>query len=121
MRGHRPILDLRRRGLRPRLVSFTLDDTDPIADDWHAFGIPVAFVAVPRTDSIATLDLRFVVGMPVQIAGRDDARCQALHERCIDAGACRVATAILDARNRVQTQLIGHERFERGRDFGAIA
>jgi hypothetical protein len=95
MIGHEPLIGIRRRGKVPRLVWLSLDD-DPCqqARDWPAWG-PHAVVSIQPHDSIALLDLRFLVSLNCIVNGDDSRRVYALHEACLAAGAKRVISHVL--------------------------
>ena len=72
MRGHEPIVALRRRGLKPASVWFTVSASDVAWRDWPTWN-DNAQVWVQPADSVPLLDLRFVVGLQCWVDG-DDAR-----------------------------------------------
>lgn len=90
MRGHQPLIELRRCGMRPDLVSIATDPSPwrDWADWWEWTDVPQ--LEVPATDSIRLLDLRFLVGLNVMIAGLNGDRVRQLFDACINAGAARV-------------------------------
>lgn len=96
MRGHEPLLAMRRRGMRPPSVWLTdAPQPKPLADgtrlDWWAFGklLPAEVTLEPGDHPLRT-DLRFVVGMTVHLHLDDPERLRAFARACIDAGAVRV-------------------------------
>lgn len=97
MRGHLPIVAMRRQHRRPGMVSFNVGPTtDWLADHWQeTAGLP-PHVLVEPTDAIDRLDLRFVVGLLVDVSGHVDHRDRVLriYEACVRAGASRVIGAI---------------------------
>jgi hypothetical protein len=93
MRGHQPLIAMRRRGIRPASVWLSVDMPDPMTADWQQWAKSAA-VDIDPTDSIGLLDLRFTVGMLVCIQGLNRERCMALHERCREAKAARVMTHV---------------------------
>ena len=109
MRGHLPLIALRRRGMRPSSVWLSLDLPDPSAADWHLWS-KTAAIDIDKADGIGSLDLRFVVGMQVHIQGLNADRCLALHQACMDANASRVVTHVArsthDAHGTYQTALL---------------
>ena len=90
MRGHQPLIELRRRGMRPDLVSIATDPSPwrDWADWWEWTDVPQ--LEVPATDSIRLLDLRFLVGLNVMIAGLNGDRVRQLFAACVEAKAARV-------------------------------
>lgn len=101
MRGHEPIVALRRRGLKPASVWFTVSASDVAWRDWPTWN-DNAQVWVQPADSVPLLDLRFVVGLQCWVDGDDARRVLQLHEACAAAKASRVLTAVpgLDARGK---------------------
>lgn len=93
MRGQQALVTMRRSGMRPAAVWFTIDEQDPRSSDWHLLDEPCV-IEVPRTDGIATLDLRFIVGMTAIVQGSNRARCEAMHHACRAAGAAKVMTHV---------------------------
>lgn len=92
MRGHEPILAMRLRGQRPAFVCLDDHSTET---DWHQWADAVPTVCVAG-DVIDLLDLRFLVGMRVSIAGSTAARAKALLEAVKRAGAIAVGACALD-------------------------
>lgn len=96
MRGHEPLLALRRRGFRPDAVwLWDYPQPKPLSDgtrmDWWAFrDIGSAEVTIEPTDHPARADLRFVVGLQVHVMLPDPDRMRAFVKACKDAGAARV-------------------------------
>ena len=94
MRGHLPLIAMRRRGLRPSLVWI---DTDPDVlrcwRDWPTVDATVAHVQLGLDDSPALLDLRWLIGLNVIVSGADAQRVEAVGQACRDHEAARVITA----------------------------
>lgn len=91
MRGHEPLLAMRRNGKRPAHV--TLHSHAGRAHAWWAYpeGLPFPEVHVEPADTPELLDLRFLVGLPVIVdAGADVARMRRLVLAAESAGAERV-------------------------------
>ena len=99
MRGHEPIISMRKSGKRPAIV-FVNDFADPVAKDWHNPGEKYgetwppdhATVSVDG-DAVQLLDLRFLKGLRVSISSLSEARAKALFDRCKSSGASVVAAA----------------------------
>ena len=91
MRGHGPLIAMRRRGVRPRFARFDLDAV-PAWRDWSTWPewSDAALVEVQPSDAIARLDLRCAVGMPAVVMGGSDERAAALFAALLQAGASRV-------------------------------
>lgn len=90
MRGHEALIDLRRRGKTP-IGGVMVDATpghDRWAGDWGRVGVSIAFVDILPTDSLH--DLRFAVGLPVQVSGEDSARVGEVAKAFVKAGASQV-------------------------------
>lgn len=90
MRGHEPLLAMRRRGIRPATVDLHIGTRRPI--DWHqwAESLPHADVVVAPDEAPERLDLRFVVGMPVTVTGEEPERVKRLVLAAEAAGAASV-------------------------------
>ena len=109
MRGHEPLLSLRRKGLKPSMVFIDLfEDSDNSWRDWPNNDPRHPQIEVSDDDSIAGLDFRFVVGLTVMVTGHDKPRVHAIRGVCIDAGAKRVVAAFIDD-DKVQTTDTDHK------------
>lgn len=86
MRGHERIIALRKSGRKPEWVF--INDW-PCATDWADFG-DFATVCTDG-DVIARLDLRFVVGLKVNISADTEERAKALFDAAKSFGAHLVA------------------------------
>ena len=102
MRGHLPLVAMRRRGLLPTSVFILADgceDTLRQWSDWHQFEPRIPHVEIdPRTDSPARLDLRFLRGVPLVHVWTDGEHREhgiALMHACVDHGVGRVFGAVL--------------------------
>lgn len=100
MKGHQQLIDMRLRGRLPLSLYIGVDEVWPrwFTSDWttetcHGSGVH-AHVLVEPEDLIDRLDLRFVVGMTVQVSGDEDARVKAVGMRCLEEGASRVVTFV---------------------------
>lgn len=91
MRGHLPIIEMRRAGKRPSFV-FINDWLCPT--DWVQHG-DHATVSVAGSN-IAGLDLRYLVGLKVSITSHDEARAKQLFEAAKRHGAAVVAAGVVD-------------------------
>lgn len=96
MRGHEPLIAMRRRGLRPQAV-WLVDDAPekPLHCgtrlDWWAFRDPQpAQVCIDPSDSPVRADLRFVLGLPVHVLMADQQRMRDFAEAAQRAGAASV-------------------------------
>lgn len=79
MKGHEQIVAMRKRGISPMVL--WLSD-NPVRDHLS--------VQLEPKDSPNLADLRFVVGMVVQVEGRELSRVKAWVDACEAAGAARV-------------------------------
>jgi hypothetical protein len=97
MRGHEPIIAMRKAGTTPKTV-FINDYPCHTSLDWHdpgqayGEGWPADDATVSTAgDAISSLDLRFLVGLTVSISSHSEGRAKALFEACKQAGAKTVA------------------------------
>jgi hypothetical protein len=111
MRNHEPLLQLRRKGIRP--VAVWLVDSPPPKPigaqrmDWWAFDdMASAEVYVEAGDSPRRADLRFVRGMQVHVQMDDEDRMRAFVAAAVEAGASSVwgACHSYDSKRQVATQ-----------------
>lgn len=100
MRGHEPLIAMRRRGVRPNGMVCLSDHPQPkplscgSRVDWWAGGqCKHADITIEATDHPARADLRFVVGMDVSVSLPEPDRMRAFVRACRDAGARRVIGA----------------------------
>lgn len=95
MRGHMPILAMRRAGLTPTMV--TLSDYPTSAWSWRDWPQDTAHaeVEIESTDSVARLDLRYLVGLTVIVDGHNANRVNAIADAAERAGAGRVIRVVL--------------------------
>jgi hypothetical protein len=97
MRGHQPLVDMRLRGLRPAMVAINVSTTpDRLAGDWHEWEGLMPHLWVEPGDAIATLDLRCVFDLLVDVSGdiSQAKRVRRVFEACVKAGAVRVLGAL---------------------------
>ncbi len=95
MRGHEPILAMRQKGRKPSIV-FVNDY--PCDTDWTANGDHATVSVVG--DRLASLDLRFLVGLRVSISGTDERRVKGLFEAAKQAGSAVVGASVTDPAKR---------------------
>lgn len=84
MQGHTDIIQARLQGVAPRSV--WMDENKP---QW------LGEVQYEPNDSPASADLRFVVGLTVNVLGPDAATVEAWGKACELAGAARVITVVV--------------------------
>lgn len=97
MRGHEPIIAMRRRGKRPAFVFLdTTRTTAPMCEwrDWPNVSPAIPSVWVEPDDAPHRLDLRFVFGLSVVVTGIDADRVKALADAAYSAGALRVIASV---------------------------
>jgi hypothetical protein len=104
MKGHEPLLAMRRAGFTPLSVHFTVGP-DPLCTDWPKFGNR-ASVEIEPSDAVSRLDLRYVVGLEVHVLGHDEVRVVELHGACIAAKASRVISSVHEPRRHAVTRLL---------------
>ena len=92
MRGHEPILAMRKRGKRPAIV-FLNDFACPKEMDWAEYG-EHATVDV-HADQPEQIDLRFLIGMRVSISAEDEGRARRFVQACKDAGAVLIGVCVV--------------------------
>lgn len=94
MRGHETIVAMRRRGRRPGMVWL---DTDGYYSGLQALarmGFPAqGHVELQPSDAPHRLDLRFLVGLLVEVSGSDERRVAAVARASVEAGARQVIAA----------------------------
>ncbi len=115
MRGHEPLLAMRRSGAVPQSVWLDLDPSDAwrnwpqmLGVQWreHPNAVGSAHVQIDADDSIARLDLRFLVGLTVWGQGTDAHRVEMLHRACAEAGAKRVLSSVMQPDTRGQLRCV---------------
>lgn len=115
MRGHEPLLAMRRKGLKPAGVWFALEADEghrswpqSLGIEWRRWPNSTghATVQIDPADSIGLLDLRFVVGLTAWVQGEDRARVERLHQACQDFGAARVLSCVMGTNHRGQPKLL---------------
>jgi hypothetical protein len=92
MRGQDAIIAARMAGSKPESIHLL---TQSYPRGVPAWGIPADWVFVEPTDSIASLDLRFVVGCMVLVDGQDKTRLRTLSAAAKAAGASRVISHLV--------------------------
>ncbi len=109
MRGHQPLIDMRRRGLKPLLVDVDLEPNG--CDDWPNW-CRTPIVQIEPKDAIHRIDLRFLVGLNVVVTGLDSSRVRRAFDACRAAGAARVvafAQAVDEWGNVTTTEALDSE------------
>jgi hypothetical protein len=103
MRGQDPIVAMRRTGRRPETLYLSLRDFPHGAPTW---AIPEHTVFVEDCESIARLDLRFLVDCNVSIDGSESTRVRRLFDAAKSHGAGRVLAHVAVPAARETFQLL---------------
>lgn len=104
MHGHEPLIALRLRGQRPTLVGVHIGpDRDWLASHWQEWEGLTPHLLIEPADSIASLDLRCLVGLMVDVSGdvSDAPRVRRVFDACVAAGASRVMGALHRTRGEI--------------------
>lgn len=98
MRGHLPLVAMRKARTRPSLfVSIDVGPMGPwLADNWHTDGLMPCLLIEPK-DTVSRLDLRFLIGLDVNVSGYevDAQRVRQVFDACLEAGAARVMAGVM--------------------------
>lgn len=106
MRGHEPIIAMRRRGLKPHTVFIdAFEDLSKSWRRWPSVDPTMPQVEVLPGEPLSGLDLRFLVGLRVVIIGHCRRRVDALRSLCIEAEAARVVAAVVPTDDAVGARL----------------
>lgn len=95
MRGHEPLIALRKRRLKPQCVWVEVGfqhSRSPL--DWPAETPGMATLSVDDADALSSLDLRCVTGLTTFVLGTEASRSARVRDICIAAGARRVVTIV---------------------------
>jgi hypothetical protein len=90
MKGHEPLIQLRKAGTRPAIV-FVNDY--PCKTDWHEWGEHATICT--SGDQLSSIDFRLLVGLTASISACTEARAKALFEKAKQAGATTVAACLI--------------------------
>jgi hypothetical protein len=91
MRGHENIISMRSSGFKPAGTVWLCDyPVRPVFIEWRYADDCKSPTVCTHGDDIAGLDLRFLVGLPVDIRGEKTNRVKALAGACRKAGAASV-------------------------------
>jgi hypothetical protein len=92
MKGHEPLIQMRMHGKAPQCVSIE-DHRSLNSHDWHLFGdIPCINV---DGDELHSIDLRFCVGLIVQISSFSEIRAKTLLTIAKQAKARVITSCVL--------------------------
>lgn len=98
MRGHKPLIELRRQGVCPSVIFVDVGhDLLQCSKDWHIDMQDFPHINITGDDDIATLDLRFLVGCTVLITQLEPAsaqRVQAIAKRLREDLGARVTVEL---------------------------
>jgi hypothetical protein len=92
MKGHLSIIEMRKAGEKP---GFIFINDYPCRTDWEKYG-ECPTVEISPKDEPQWIDLRFLVGAKVAVAGHDEKRLKRLFEACKKSGAVTVAACVVD-------------------------
>lgn len=95
MKGADAVFAMRRAGKRPKAVWITQTES-PLCLMWQKYDDLQAYpeVEILPNENPNALDLRFVVGLTVHVAGKNYQTGKKLHHALLNAGAKRVITAV---------------------------
>jgi hypothetical protein len=97
MRGHEPLIALRRAGWKPAMAWVSVDGYSETFTNLSRLGFPpLDAIELAATDSPARVDLRCVIGMTVEVSGSDERRVAATARACRDFGATQVVAMTPD-------------------------
>lgn len=98
MHGHEQLIAMRLHGYMPDQVWIGTDLGERIdqARDWLAMNSAVAHLQLDAPDKPARLDLRCVHGLMCFVQGSDAHTVHAVRDACIEAGAKRVISAVME-------------------------
>ena len=86
MRGHEDLIRLRESGVKPTGMVYV--DDYKVMDKWVKWLSEKTMVTIcTHGDDVQSLDMRFLVGMAVNVSGDDIDRVKALSVACKRAGA----------------------------------
>jgi hypothetical protein len=98
MRGHEPLLQMRRSGLRPRTVTLlTAPGWDRWVSNWPAVCPEFPELEIAPDETPERLDLRCLIGLPVHVLGTDEARVERIAKCAMAAGAQRAMGSVFRA------------------------
>ena len=86
MKGHEELIRLRMQGFKPEFVFI---NDYPCKTDWAAYGDMATVCTAGKP--LESLDLRFLVGIKVNVASLSKKRAQRLFQLCKENGAVLVA------------------------------
>lgn len=105
MRGHEALIAMRKARLAPEMVYIDLGAPSWMTAMWRQVCPQYPQLAITDDEAIASLDLRFVVGLHTQVSGSDRGRLQAAVMACAAAGASRVV-GVLTRPGRFDVELL---------------
>lgn len=100
MRGHQALIDMRMRGYAPvGHVTIDVDGPTVLAKTWPNFMADYPQICVEKSDSPTRCDLRFLVGLNVNVTGCDEPKVRAFTAAAMRAKAARVMAIVHEQRN----------------------
>lgn len=109
MKGHEPILEMRKKRMQPEWV-FINDFPSPDSVDWHLFD-DFATVCVDG-DNIRMLDMRFLIDCKVSITSTNERRAKQLFNEC-KKYALLVASGVVNPNEHPTKQTGWNELWQR--------
>ena len=92
MRGHLPLINMRINGQTPPAV-YIEDHKSYNANDWHIYGeIPCVNI---ESDPLSAIDLRFAIGLIVNISSFSEERAKTLFRLAKEAKARVITSCVL--------------------------
>lgn len=119
MRGHEPLITLRRRGYTPAVVWIDATGEDGLClwRDWHRYAPPRPHIDVDPTETIARLDLRFLHGVSavfLEIPADNPGRQLAMLDAIRAEGVRRVLVSLTDGPRVVDVIMVDAEEVAHG-------
>jgi hypothetical protein len=99
MRGHQALIDMRMRGYAPvGHVTIDVDGPTVLAKPWPCFMADYPLICDEKSDSPTRCDLRFLVGLEVNVTGCDESKVRGFYAAAVKAKAARVMAILHDQR-----------------------
>jgi hypothetical protein len=92
MKGHLPLIQMRMNGQTPSAV-YIEDHKSHNHNDWHIYGeVPCVNI---QDDPLSAIDLRFAIGLTVNISSFSEERAKALFRLAKEAKARVITSCVL--------------------------
>lgn len=100
MRGHEPLIAMRRAGKVPGAVFIDVDVQPnlrpvPAMLQWQHVNPTLVDIEIAIDEPIHRLDLRFLIGLTVHVSGCEHHRVEGVRDACIAAQARRVIASFM--------------------------